>query len=1639
MVVGLEGDGLDEGSGVEPPTEPPPTKLPGSTLGGLCRDVLYDPSVTWNTDAPDISVCVQKTLLVWLPCGFLILLTVPYMWRLYNSKARNIPHNALNIIRTVMVGGLALLAVADIVFWGKSEVSSIADILDPAVRLATWLLVIVIMQMERARGCQSSALLWIFWLLYILASVPRLYSQIRRETSAELAQTKMDNVEVTSNTITLATVVILWVLSFFLDAKPQYRESVATDASTNPCPEPTATFPSVLVFGWFNSLCWTGYKRSIVHDDLWDLNPRDASATVVPKFNSNWLPRLQAANLTKKVSDQEASFNAEDETVVVEPGKKGKSAKETLSIFPPLVKTFGMSFFVGSILKLIHDVMIFAAPLILRRLIAFASKFPDVEQEPMWKGVFYALLLLLTTGIQTIILSQYFYRMYLVGIWVKASLISAVYRKSLVVTASAKKDTSSGEVVNLMSVDCQRISDMTPYINMLWSAPLQICIAVYMLYQLLGPSVLAGLAIMVVLIPVNGAIAVLIRRFQVKQMKEKDIRVKKMNEILQGIKILKLYAWEPSFKSEVEGIRNGELDIMVRMCYLSAGTSFIWTCAPFVVALVTFATYVLSSDENVLTSEKAFTALALFNILRFPLSMLPMMITSAVQANVSIQRINKFMRSAELDPEAVDRSKGEGPAVEVSGASFRWDVVEKEKIDEKPEVNGDVSKEEKKAEVLVNGNETVVTTVIDNDDTDKTKGEAVEPFTLRDINLKVPKNSLCAVVGTVGSGKSSLLSALLGEMDMLKGDLKVNGAVAYVSQQAWIQNATLKENILFGAKEDTEKYNKAVDDCALTADLEMLPAGDNTEIGEKGINLSGGQKQRVSVARAVYAKADVYFLDDPLSAVDSHVGKHIFDRVIGPEGCLKNSTRILVTHNVTHLHMMDQIVVFKDGRISEVGTYKELLGQKGDFALFLVQYLSEKEDGVSELDENIKKELQQELGQDSSSISDNQDIGELVRQMSEARGERKNSSSSPRESPVKTLSPVLPSSPVAAGSPTRLDSVKEEVKTDLSKSKQYQDEKAETGKVSWRVYIIYLKNMGYMMFLSCIFLYLMYQLFTAFSSVWLSNWSDNKLPFESSHVEWQNMTKEDQTSRRDLYLAIYGALGGAQAISAVVGSLLLYLSTITGAKNLHHKMLDNILRAPMAFFDTTPQGRIINRFGKDVDVLDSTMPMILRGWITCLLSVGVTFLVIMFATPVAIVPIVVMLCGYYLVQKVYVATSRQLKRLESVSRSPIYSNFGETVAGASVIRAYGLAERFVKESERRVDYNHQATFTAAVSNRWLAIRLEIVGNLIIFAAAILAVMGRDSLTPGLVGLSISYALQVTQTLNWLVRMSSEVETNIVAVERLNEYSEVEREADWDNEETAPPADWPQNGRIELNSYSIRYRPGLDLVLKEVNADIKGGERIGIVGRTGAGKSSLTLGLFRMVEPATGSIHIDGVDISKLGLHNLRSRLTIIPQDPVLFSGTIRRNLDPFEEHHDDRLWEALKQSHLHGFVSGLKESLQHEVVEGGENLSVGQRQLICLARALLRKTKVLVLDEATAAVDLETDDLIQRTIRTEFEGSTVITIAHRLNTILDYDRILVLKEGKVVEFDTPSVLIEKEGSLFKSMCQDAGIDRITGP
>lgn len=604
-------------------------------------------------------------------------------------------------------------------------------------------------------------------------------------------------------------------------------------------------------------------------------------------------------------------------------------------------------------------------------------------------------------------------------------------------------------------------------------------------------------------------------------------------------------------------------------------------------------------------------------------------------------------------------------------------------------------------------------------------------------------------------------------------------------------------------------------------------------------------------------------------------------------------------------------------------------------------------------------------------------------------------------------------------------------------------EKSETGKVQLKVYMYYMKAVGVCLAILTFALYVSAQAFSVGSNIWLARWTDDVSAF-------------NDTSKRDLYLGVYGALGLGQAIFSLFAGLFLSVVTLSAAGTIHANALACVLRYPLSFFDVTPSGRTVNRFSKDVDALDNTLPQNVRSWIYCFQFVLGTFFAISYATPIFILVILPVLGFYYFMQLVYVATSRQLKRYESVSRSPIYSHFSETITGATTIRAFNKSNDFILQSEEKLNENQICYYPSMVANRWLAFRLDMVGTIITCAAALLAVLARGDIDEGLVGMSVSYAMQVTQTLNWLVRMSSDVETNIVAVERIREYSELEQEADWYVQEDGdgssepagpehannsgvvrrrkgPPADWPDVGRVEFAGYETRYRPGLDLVLRGITTVVNGGEKVGIVGRTGAGKSSLTMALFRILEAASGSIIVDGVRLSDIGLHDVRGRFTIIPQDPVLFSGSLRYNLDPFDKYSDDQLWRSLQLSHLHQFVHQLPAGLQHEVNEGGSNLSVGQRQLVCLARALLRKSRVLVLDEATAALDLETDNLIQSTIRSEFVECTVLTIAHRLNTIMDNDRVMVLSAGSIVEYAPPSELLADTSSVFYGMAKSAGV------
>nr|XP_034174731.1 multidrug resistance-associated protein 1 isoform X3 [Osmia lignaria] len=1523
----------------------------------FCGSKFWDNNLSWNTSDPDVPECFEKTVLVWVPCAFLWLFSAIEVYYFLNSKRKNIPYTWLFITKQVLMLTLILLSVVDI---GEAiqrstyeEVYNV-DYYTPLIKIITFVLAIVLVMYNRKYGMRTSGLLFLFWFVLTLCGIVQYRSLLRLYING--GQVTYSFV---SYMIYYPVVVLLFLLNFMVDAEPKYSKYPKVE---NSCPEQSSSFPAKIFFTWFDSMAWKGFRKPLEVTDLWSMNPEDTAKEIVPKFDKYWNKNLQKTN---NVESAKASFRKSSGQVDFNGGRK----KKVSSILPPLCKAFGATFLFGAALKFLQDIVIFASPQILKLLILFNEA---TNSEPIWKGYLYAVLLLLTAMFQTLILSQYFHRMFLVGLRVRTALIAAIYRKALRISNSARKESTIGEIVNLMSVDAQRFMDLTAYINMIWSAPLQIILALYFLWDILGPAVLAGLAVLLILIPINILITNRLKTLQIRQMKYKDERVKLMNEVLNGIKVLKLYAWEPSFEEQILKIRMKEIKVLKETAYLNSGTSFIWSFAPFLVSLVSFATYVLIDENNHLDSSIAFVSLTLFNILRFPLSILPMMIGNMIQAYVSVKRINKFMNAEELDPDNVQHDPSEPYALLIENGTFAWDP------------------------------------------------ENIEKPTLRNINLQVEQGQLIAVVGTVGSGKSSLISALLGEMEKISGRVNTKGSIAYVSQQAWIQNASLQNNVLFGKPLNKNLYDRVIEACALNPDLKVLPAGDQTEIGEKGINLSGGQKQRVALARAVYNDSDVYFMDDPLSAVDSHVGKHIFENVMGSNGLLKKKTRVLVTHGITYLPEVDNIIVLQDGEITEVGTYKQLLEKKGAFSEFLVQHLQEVyADNGSEADLNeIKQQLESTMG--SSEVQ--QKLTRAKSRMSESQSE---SGSIVDRSLNGSLKRQYSTDSQQSSTHLNSNNVKEtKLMHSKSAEKLIEEEKTETGSVKWQVYSHYFKSIGWFLSISTIIMNAVFQGFSIGSNAWLSVWSDSNLT---------NYNDTATKAEQDMYLGVYGGLGIGQGLTVLGGALIMAKGTIRASLHLFENTLQRVLRNPMSFFDKTPTGRILSRLAKDTDVIDNVLPSILRSWISSLFGVIATLVVISFNTPEFIAVIIPIGGIYYFVQRMYVASSRQLKRLESISRSPIYSHFSETVTGTQMIRAFGVQERFIHESENKVDFNQVCYYPSIIANRWLAVRLEMVGNLIIFFAALFAVLNKGVILSGKVGLSVSYALQVTQTLNWLVRMTSDVETNIVAVERIKEYGETPQEAPWKKPDYTPPKEWPVHGCVEFKDYKVRYREGLELVLHGITFMVNGGEKVGIVGRTGAGKSSLTLGLFRIIEAANGKIYIDDIDIAQLGLHDLRSRLTIIPQDPILFSGTLRINLDPFNCYTDDEVWRALEHAHLKSFIKSLPNGLLHEITEGGENLSIGQRQLICLARALLRKTKVLILDEATASVDLETDDLIQTTIRQEFSDCTILTIAHRLNTILDSDRVIVLDKGLIMEYDSPETLLHNPSSLFHSIAKDAGL------
>ncbi|CAR25148.1 ATP-binding cassette glutathione S-conjugate transporter YCF1 [Lachancea thermotolerans CBS 6340] len=1316
------------------------------------------------------------------------------------------------------------------------------------------------------------------------------------------------------------------VTSFFillLEAKFQKPQLGLADLSSSSRrkrnPYDSANIFSKISFSWMTQLMKTGYEKYLTETDLYNLPAEFGSADISRKFGQHW--------------DYEVKHRAKP------------------SLAWAMCVTFGGKMIVGACFKALYDILAFTQPQLLKSLIKFVTDYTDqnaFSQVPIVKGFMLSIGMFLVSVFQTSLLHQYFLRAFDTGMNAKSGLTSVIYQKALVLSNEASSASSTGDIVNLMSVDVQRIQDLTQWGQIIWSGPFQLILCLVSLYKLLGNSMWIGVIIMVITIPANSLIMRYQKKLQKVQMKYKDGRTRLISEILNNIKSLKLYAWEEPYRKKLDYVRNEkELKNLRRMGITNACASFQFNVIPFLVSCSTFGVFIWTQDAP-LTTDLVFPALTLFNLLAFPLAVIPTAITAFVEASVSITRLQSFLTNEELQRDSVQRK----------------------------------SKVTKKGEVAVN---------VGADATFLWQRKPEYKVALKNINFAAKKGKLTCVVGKVGSGKSALIQAILGDLFRVKGFASVHGSIAYVSQVPWIMNGTVKDNILFGHKYDESFYTMTLKACALIVDLAVLPKGDQTLVGEKGISLSGGQKARLSLARAVYARADTYLLDDPLAAVDEHVTKHLVEHVLGPNGLLASKTKVLATNKITVLSIADHIALLENGEIIQQGSYDDVTSAKSSALSKIISTFGKKPE-KSKTGENTVATTP-ELGAIAGSEIDLKKLDDKLIQ-EDTRSLRR-----------------------ASDATLRSLGFDDEEQPSLR-------EHREQGKVKWDVYMEYAKACNPKHVLLFLAFVVLSMFLSVMSSVWLKHWSEVN-------------TKYGFNPNSSKYLTVLFLLGVGSAISTLIQTVILWVyCTIHGSRYLHNIMADAVFKAPMSFFETTPIGRILNRFSNDIFKVDELLGRTFAQFFVNAIKVSFTIIVICFSTWQFILVILPMGTLYIYYQQYYLRTSRELRRLDSVTRSPIYAHFQETLGGISTIRGYNQQKRFVHINQARVDNNMSAYYPSVNANRWLAFRLEFIGSVIILAASSLSVLRlkQGALTPGMIGLSVSYALQITQSLNWIVRMTVEVETNIVSVERIKEYANLESEAPAVIESNRPSEDWPSQGSIKFENYSARYRPELELSLKDINLDIKPQERIGIVGRTGAGKSSLTLALFRIIEAASGRIYIDGLPIDSIGLRDLRHHLSIIPQDSQLFEGTIRENIDPTNEYTDEQIWRALELSHLKDHVKGLgKEELDAPLTEGGSNLSVGQRQLMCLARALLIPSKILVLDEATAAVDVETDQVIQETIRTAFKNRTILTIAHRINTILDSDRILVLDSGKVAEFDTPDNLLKNPESLFYSLCYEAGV------
>ncbi|PON43846.1 ATP-binding cassette containing protein [Parasponia andersonii] len=1262
------------------------------------------------------------------------------------------------------------------------------------------------------------------------------------------------------------------------DALLQSEEAAAASeisSTDNVTPFARCGFLSALSFWWLNPLMKKGKEKILQNEDIPLLRQEDRAETLYSTFT-------EQLNNTKL---------------------RGSSNP------PPILSTIFFcqrkALFISGIFALIKVLALVSSLLFLAEFIKI------VEGNSAFKYEGYALSagLFLVKFSESLSERQWFFRTQLIGLQVRSLLSAAIYQKQLRLSNAAKMSHSPGEIVNYVAVDAYRIGEFPFWFHLIWTTPLQLCLAIVVIYFSVGLATLSALTVLILTVLGSSPLAKLQHEYQTKFMVAQNVRLKNLSEALTNMKILKLYSWETHFKNVVERLRNEELKWISGILTQKGYYIVLFWSSPILVGVVTFWTCYLLGFQ--LYAANVFTFLATLRIIQEPIRMIPDIFGAFVEAKVSFDRLLKFLEAPELE----NRNKRQ---------KFGSNELEHSIFIRSSEISWDRSSSK---------------------------------ATLRNIDLVVKPGEKLAICGEVGSGKSTLLAAILGEVPNVNGIVHVFGKIAYVSQSAWIQTGTIKENILFGSPMDPVRYQETIEKCSLVKDLEMLPFGDLTQIGERGVNLSGGQKQRVQLARALYQNADVYLLDDPFSAVDAHTATSLFNEYV--MGALSRKTVLLVTHQVDFLPAFNSILLMSSGEILEAAPYEQLLVSSQEF-----QHLV-------------------------------------------------NAHSSTTASFERPVEDFFPRKHKPSKGEIQKIGAEEQLNASVGDQLIKQEER-ETGDTGFKPHIQYLKQgKGFLFFSLANFFFLIF-VFGQLTQFYL----------------FAAKLRDSSVSRAEIY-AVYTVVMSIMSLSLLVRSFSIAALGCGASKSIFSTLLNSFFRAPMSFYDSTPVGRILSRVSSDMNIIDLEVPLKLIVACAGTINTYTIFGLLAFLTWPVLFVIVPMIYITILLQKYYLASAKELMRINGTTKSALASNLSESIAGAMTIRAFEEEDRFFSKYLELIDANASPYFNNFSANEWLIQRLETICAIVLSSSALaITLLPFKASDSGFIGMALSYGLSLNLFLVISVQYQCMLANTIISVERVEQYMHIPSEASEVVEGNRPAQNWPTLGKVEICNLKVRYRRNAPFVLHGISCIIEGGQKIGIVGRTGSGKTTLISVLFRLVEPTEGKILIDDLDICTIGLHDLRSRLGIIPQDATLFNGSVRFNLDPLSQHNDQEIWEVLEKCQLREAIQEKKEGLESLVLEEGTNWSMGQRQLFCLGRALLKRSRILVLDEATASMDNATDAILQKTIRREFADRTVITVAHRIPTVVDCTKVLAISDGKLVEYDEPTKLLNNEGSLFGQLVKE---------